>query len=110
MWKCGTCGGCWCRSGQPLTHTLAWEYPRTSAQAHHCKLSLLGLASLLWVLLARAGYGSPDFVMGLAFPLVLTVILVLCRALSLCVGLILSLVLLYAHVHVQCVALLLIYG
>merc|ERR1712106_336527 len=77
-------------------------------------LSLLGLgdilASLIRVLLAGAGYGSPDFVIAIAFPLILTVILVLCGALSLCVGLVLCLVLLHAHALEHRLALLLIDG
>merc|ERR1712008_511032 len=75
-------------------------------------LSLLGLgdvlASLIWVLLAGAGYGSPDLVIAIAFPLELTVILVLCGALSLCVGHVLCLVLLHTHALVHRLALLLI--
>merc|ERR1712106_663538 len=77
-------------------------------------LSLLGfgdvLASLIRVLLAGASYGSPDLVIAIAFPLVLTVILVLCGALSLCVGLVLCLVLLDTHALVHRLALLLIDG
>merc|ERR1712008_536078 len=77
-------------------------------------LSLLGLgdvlASLIWVLLAGTGYGSPDLVIAIAFPLEHTVILVLYGALSLCVGLVLCLVLLHAHALVHRLALLLIDG
>ena len=66
------------------------------------------LASLIRVLLACAGNGSPDLVIAIALPLVLTVILVLGGALSLCVGLILCLVLLHAHALVHSLALLFI--
>merc|ERR1712121_608097 len=53
-------------------------------------LLLLGLghvlASLIGVCLAGTSYGSPDLVMAMTFPLVLTVFLVLCHTLSLCVS------------------------
>merc|ERR1712203_540323 len=75
-----------------------------------CHLPLLSLghvlASLIRVSLAGTSYGSPDLVMAMAFPLVLTVLLVLCHTLSLCVWLVLCLVLLHTHVLVHCVALL----
>merc|ERR1712024_359091 len=61
-------------------------------------LLLLGLGhvntSLVWVPLAGTGYGSPDLIMAMALPLVLTVFLVLCHTLCLSVRLILSLALL----------------
>ena len=66
------------------------------------------LASLIRVLLACAGNGRPDLVIAIALPMVLTVILVLGGALSLCVGLILCLVLLHAHALVHSLALLFI--
>merc|ERR1719347_2455061 len=56
-------------------------------------LLLLGLGhvltSLIRVCLAGTSYGSPDLVMAMTFPLVLTVLLVLCHTLSLCVWLVL---------------------
>merc|ERR1712142_1085100 len=71
-------------------------------------LLLLGLGhvntSLVWVLLAGTGYGSPDLIMAMALPLVLTVFLVLCHT----ARLILCLVLLHTHILVNCTALLLI--
>merc|ERR1712121_456531 len=64
-------------------------------------LLLLGLghvlASLIRVCLAGTSYGSPDLVMAMTFPLILTVLLVLC------------LVLLHAHFLVHGAALLLIH-
>merc|ERR1712203_657667 len=90
-------------------HTLLLRNIITHGVRH---LPLLGLghilASLIRVSLAGTGYGSPDLVMAMAFPLVLTVLLVLCHTLSLCVWLVLCLVLLHAHVLVHGVALLLI--
>merc|ERR1711881_822086 len=64
--------------------------------------------SLVWVLLAGTGYGSPDLIMAMALPLVLTVFLVLCHTLCLSVRLILCLVLLHTHILVNCTALVLI--
>merc|ERR1712018_713293 len=77
-------------------------------------LSLLGLthilAGLIGVGLAGASNGSPNLVISMTLPLVFTVLLVLCGALSLGVGLILCLELLHANILVLCAALLLIHG
>jgi len=77
-------------------------------------LPLLGLGHLLalvvGVVLASSGDGHPDLVVAVPLPLVLTVLLVLGRALGLGVRLILGLVFVHAHVLVHGGALLLIDG
>merc|ERR1711923_607614 len=69
-------------------------------------LSLLGLAHILAGLvgvgLAGAGNWSPNLVISMTLPLVFTVLLVLCGALSLGVGLILCLELFHANILVLC--------
>merc|ERR1719228_206030 len=59
------------------------------------------LACLVWVVLTCSSNRSPDLIIALPLPLVLTVLLVLSSTLSLCVGLVLRLVLLHTHVLVH---------
>jgi len=71
-------------------------------------LLLLGLRHILAlvvrILLAGPGYFSPDLVVTVALPLELTVLLVLCGALSLGIRFILSLVLVHTDTFVHCAA------
>merc|ERR1711988_97263 len=94
-------------AGHVLTHLL--RHVPTHGVRH---LLLLGLghvlAGVVGVLFAGAGDGSPDLVVAVAFPLVLTVLLVLSAALRLRVRLVLGLVLVNTDALVHSVTALLV--